>query len=208
MLKTLMIGGAILLAAGTAQAHYLWAERDGSGPARAYFGEWSEDVREKKEMYGKYVGAPRAIAPDGKELTVTSGDTHLDIAATAPGDVRVTGRFVTDKGTAILYQAKAGRTDTEAKLDLELVPTAAGSNTFVLLLKGKPLAKTEVKVFGPPKWEKPFRTDDAGRVTVQTPWSGQYVAEVAHIEKTSGTWDGKPFEQIRHVATITFTGAP
>ncbi|HKU96448.1 MAG TPA: DUF4198 domain-containing protein [Vineibacter sp.] len=208
MLKTLIMTGAIVVAAGTAQAHYLWAERDGSGPARAYFGEWSEDLREKKEMYGKYVGAPSALASDGKELPVTAGDTHLDIAAGAPGDVRVTGRFVTDKGTAILYQAKAGRSDTAAKLDLELVPIAAGSNTFVLLLKGKPLAKAEVKVFGPPKWEKPFRTDDAGRVTVQTPWSGQYVAEVNHVEKTSGTWDGKPFEQIRHVATITFAGAP
>ncbi|HEX2889289.1 hypothetical protein [Vineibacter terrae] len=207
MLKALMVGGALLLAAGAAQAHYVWIERDGDGPARAYFGEWAEDLREKKEMYGKYVGAPRAIAPDGKELPVTSGDTHIDIAA-APGDVRLTARFVTDKGTAILYQAKAGRTGTAGRLDLELVPTAAGSNSFVLMLKGAPLAKTEVKLFGPPKWEKTLRTDEAGRVTVQTPWPGQYVAEASHVEKASGTWDGKPYEQIRHVATITFAAAP
>jgi hypothetical protein len=44
-----LIAGAILfLALGeTVHAHFLWLERDGDGPARAYFGEWIDDIREK-----------------------------------------------------------------------------------------------------------------------------------------------------------------
>jgi hypothetical protein len=46
--------------------------------------------------------------------------------------------------TRTIYYAKAGRSETVAKLDLELVPTAAEGNTLVLLFYGVPLAKTEV----------------------------------------------------------------
>ena len=31
----------------TVHAHFIWLERDGDGPARAYFGEWIDDVGEK-----------------------------------------------------------------------------------------------------------------------------------------------------------------
>ena len=36
-----------LFLVSSARAHYLWLERDGDGPARAYLGEWVEDIREK-----------------------------------------------------------------------------------------------------------------------------------------------------------------
>jgi hypothetical protein len=42
------VSAVLLLALSeTAQAHFLWLERDGDGPARAYFGEWIDDIREK-----------------------------------------------------------------------------------------------------------------------------------------------------------------
>ena len=37
----------LLAASAVAQAHYVWLEGDGTGPARAYFGEFGEDLREK-----------------------------------------------------------------------------------------------------------------------------------------------------------------
>jgi hypothetical protein len=44
----LFFSAIILLALSeTVHAHFLWLERDGDGPARAYFGEWIDDVREK-----------------------------------------------------------------------------------------------------------------------------------------------------------------
>ena len=32
---------------GIAQAHFVWIERDSEGPARVYFGDWADDIREK-----------------------------------------------------------------------------------------------------------------------------------------------------------------
>ena len=44
----LIIGAVSFLAlSDTVHAHFVWLERDGDGPARAYFGEWIDDIREK-----------------------------------------------------------------------------------------------------------------------------------------------------------------
>ena len=44
----LIVSAVLLLALSeTVHAHFLWLERDGDGPARAYFGEWIDDIREK-----------------------------------------------------------------------------------------------------------------------------------------------------------------
>jgi hypothetical protein len=66
-------------------------------------------------------------------------------------------------------------------LDLELVPTVPDGNIFVLRFFGKPLAKSEVTIVGPPKWQKPLTTDDNGQITLPTPWAGRYVLEVIHL---------------------------
>ncbi|MEH3085322.1 MAG: DUF4198 domain-containing protein [Xylophilus ampelinus] len=204
MIKNTLLAG-LLAFGGLAQAHYLWIEPAAAGgEARAYFGEWADDLRETQAGYLRLVGAPRGMASDGALLPVTRHDDHLAFRP-AGGDARLAGGYVNDKGVISLYQAKAGRTETAQRHPLELVPTAAGADTFTLLLAGKPLAKKEVVLFGPPKWQKTFRTDDAGRVTFATPWPGQYVAEVGHLDPgASGSWDGKPYTQTRHVSTLTF----
>ncbi|HKQ30310.1 MAG TPA: DUF4198 domain-containing protein, partial [Burkholderiales bacterium] len=102
---------------------------------------------------------------------------------------------------------KAGRVGIKARLDLELVPTAANANEFTLLFRGAPLAKTEVIVFGPPKWEKSFRSNDQGRVRIDTPWSGRYVIEVAHIEEKAGEIVGEKFDRTRNVFTLSFSAS-
>ncbi|HVO93551.1 MAG TPA: hypothetical protein VMT22_11955 [Terriglobales bacterium] len=44
----LIVGALLFLALSeTTHAHFFWLERDGDGPARAYFGEWIDDIREK-----------------------------------------------------------------------------------------------------------------------------------------------------------------
>ena len=40
---------ALMGATGAAQAHFVWLERSAEGPAKAYFGEWADDVREKRD---------------------------------------------------------------------------------------------------------------------------------------------------------------
>lgn len=204
-LKTTLLGLA-LAASGLAQAHFVWLDPVAAdGTAKAYFGEWADDMRETESGYLKMITAPRAPAPDGKLLPVTRHNDHLMFQAAPNADARLVGGYLNDKGVISLYQAKAGRTETQPRNPLELVPTAPNANTFTLLLAGKPLADKEVVLFGPPKWEKKFKTDKEGKVTLQTPWPGQYVAEIGHLDKEgSGTWEGKPYTQTRHVATLTF----
>jgi hypothetical protein len=61
-----------------------------------------------------------------------------------------------------------------------------------------------VKVFGPPRWEKGFRTDDQGRVTITTPWRGRYVVEAVHLEERPGGAGADAHDRLRHVATLSF----
>ena len=51
----------ILSLINTAQAHYVWLEREGEGPAYAYFGEWVDDIREKAGGLLDRIKAPRAF---------------------------------------------------------------------------------------------------------------------------------------------------
>ncbi|MBB3181771.1 DUF4198 domain-containing protein [Variovorax sp. Sphag1AA] len=195
-----------LAISSAAHAHFVWLEQspDG-GEAKAYFGEWAEDLRETETGHLKLIAAPRAVDAQGKQAPATRRADHFEVKAGASGDARLIGAYVNDKGVASLYQARAGRNETVARNALELVPEAPGSNSFTLVLDGKPLPKTKVVLFGPPKWEKSFYSDDAGKLALQTPWPGQYVAEVSHTDTNAGgTWDGKPYVQTRHVATLSF----
>lgn len=201
-----------LLAVGAAQAHFVWVERDGAGPARAYFGEWHHDVREQTGGRLDRIKAPRGFGADSRALLpIERRADHLEIAANAAGDVRLVEAGLAPRAdkrnggkTRTVYHAKAGRNDTAAKLELELVPDAANSERFVLLFRGEPLAKTDVTLFGPPKWQKPLRTDAAGRVALPTPWKGRYVAKVTHVEETPGEAGGETYDRVRHVFTLSF----
>ncbi|OZI65564.1 DUF4198 domain-containing protein [Bordetella genomosp. 1] len=186
-----------------ASAHFVWLEPAGDSKVRAYFGEWADDQREKVDGFlGKVITEPKvngkATKPAGK------GADYFEFDARA--DARL-GQAVLFKETLVDYNARLGRQDTKGELPLEIVPTAAGSNTFVLTFEGKPLAKTEVTVFGPPKWLKQYHTDEAGKFTIETPWSGQYVLEAGHSIEKTGEHDGKPFKKVRYVTTLTFEQA-
>ncbi|CAB3909568.1 DUF4198 domain-containing protein [Achromobacter piechaudii] len=204
-----LVAIALMGGAGAAQAHFVWLERGGEGPAKVYFGEWADDLREKQDgLLGKVLVSPVVTAADGTVLKASGkGADFVEYATTGKGDVRL-AQPIQFKETLVKYGAKVGRTDTQAKLDLELVPTAAGANSFVLNFEGKPLAKTEVTVFGPPKWEKRFWSDENGRIEITTPWPGQYVLEAAHVQEKAGEADGKSYAKIRYVSTLTFNVNP
>jgi uncharacterized GH25 family protein len=197
---------------GLAQAHFIWIEYDGEGVARAYFGEWAEDVREKTGGALDRIKAPRAFLSDQtKTLPLERRADHIEVAVTGVGDVHlVEGGLAAREDaraggkTKTVFHAKSGRRDTQAVLDLELIPVTANDSTFTLQLRGQPLAKAEVKVFGPPKWQKSLRTDDQGHVTLETPWAGRYVIEVVHVEEKPGESGGENYNRLRHVSTLSF----
>ncbi len=209
----LIVSAILLLALSqTAYAHFVWLERDGDGPARVYFGEWIDDIREKTGGLLDRFKAPRAFLGTSSEaLPVKRNDNHLEIGAKGRGDVRfvdsgVPAREDKEKGgvTKTIYYAKAGRAETAAKLDLELVPTATNGNTVVLVFLGAPLPKAELTIIGPSKWEKPLVTDEQGRVTLPTPWAGRYVLEVTHFDEKPGGSGEEKFSRTRHISSLSF----
>ncbi len=206
-MKTLLAKLLLLIViALPAQAHFVWIERDVQGNAAAYFGEWAANVRETEEGYLKLIAKPKAFTADGKELAVTRANDRINIAAAdAKGDLRLTDTYFGEKAKSVsFYQAKLGRTETAAKFDLELVPVAPNSNSFTLLLHGQPVPDADVTLFTSSGWSRTFKTDAAGKVTVETPWPGQAIIEVGHLEKKAGEKDGRAYESIRHVFTLTF----
>jgi hypothetical protein len=61
-----------------------------------------------------------------------------------------------------------------------------------------------VAAYGPPKWEKPLRTNDQGQITVPTPWAGRYVLEVVYVYEKNAEVDGVKFDRMRHESTLSF----
>jgi hypothetical protein len=201
-----------LLLISPARAHYVWIERDGDGPARAYFGEWIDNIREKTGGLLDRIKAPRVfLGPSSDPLPVKRNENNLEIAAQKRGDVRLVDNSMApredkEKGgiTKTIYYAKAGRAEAAGKLDFEIVPVKANDNTFIVLFAGSPLPKAEVTVAGPPKWEKRLTTDDQGRITVPTPWAGRYVLEVVHFDETLGGSGSEKFNRARHISSLSF----
>jgi len=51
-----------------AQAHFVWLEREDDGVARAYFGEWIDDIREKTGGLLDRFKAPRVLVAASNQL--------------------------------------------------------------------------------------------------------------------------------------------
>ena len=190
----------------------MWLERDGDGPARAYLGESINDIREKTGGLLDRIKAPQVfLGTSTNPLPAKRKESNLEIEVRGHGDVRLVEsgmppREDKEKGgvTKTIYYAKAGRAETAARLDLELVPTAPDGNAFVLMLFGKPLPKSEVTIVGPPKWQKALTTDDNGQVTFPTPWAGRYVMELIHFDERSGGSGNEKFTRTRHISSLSF----
>jgi uncharacterized GH25 family protein len=212
MFKTIGLVATLAVASLPAAAHFVWLERDGNGPARVYFGEWANDQREKTGARLDSIKSPVVFQADrARPAALTREADHIAAAITAPGDVRLVEeglapRADRDAGgkSKTVFNARAGRTETKGALDLELVPTADGGNTFTLLFRGTPVPRAEVTVFGPPKWTKSHRTDANGQITIATPWAGFYVLEAAHQDDKAGGSGEGAYDRVKLVTTLTF----
>jgi hypothetical protein len=196
-----------------AHAHYLWLERDGTGPAKAYFGEYADDLHEKAGGLLDRFKDPRPFLTSLNEpLPIEKRTDGFDIIAKGAGDLRLiddsgVARPDAERGgkTRTIYYAKAGRSETAAKMDLELIPTTPNGKEFTLLMRSAPLAKSELTIFAPSKWGKTLTTDDKGRVTFPLPWAGRYVVEIVYFEdKPGGEGDGK-YDRTRHISSVSFS---
>lgn len=197
----------VVLAIPAAQAHEVWVERDGNGPARIYLGEPENALPEGGDPEFHNLKAPKLVPAVTAALARKAG--YLEVAAPA-GDVRVQDDAVfapwgeDGKKEAIVYYARAGRTDPRAVLPLEIAPVAAGSDRFVLSRDGKPVPGADVRVITPEKWSKVIKTDAQGQVAVPPMGKGRYL--LSATQKDEGAFDtpqGK-VAVLHRTATTTF----
>ncbi|MFC7289005.1 hypothetical protein ACFQPC_13220 [Herminiimonas glaciei] len=194
-----LLATSLFLTSAAAHADYVWLERDTTGAAHAYVGEFEA----AKGAPGTITGA-RAFMADGKDLPLSVEAERLNIAAPASGDLRLAATRSSDKGVLNYFQAKNGRSETKAVNDLELVPTEANGNTFKLVWKGNTVAASQVNVETSEGWRRVLKPAKDGTVTLTTPFPARYLLEVSARVNGSVTLDGKKYDDVRHTATLTF----
>jgi uncharacterized GH25 family protein len=219
---TLLLATAATALPMLANAHYIWIERDakaGNQAARLYFGEVAE-VREQSPGRMDDIKGPRAWAVTSNgasELTVKRTQKYFAITGALSSQLVASesGYEVKDwssSGIGIvkpmyyarhsawpLKQAIAPSKD----LRLDIQPVAGSKDSFVVLFDGKPLPKIKTVIYAPNDWEKEYKTDAEGRISMPLPWKGQYVVEVIYKELTPGEFEGKKFDAFRHRAVLT-----
>lgn len=207
-MKTLSM--ALLALAGltsVAQAHEVWVERDGTGPARIYLGEPAEILPEGGDPEFEKLKAPKLVPASKAAQTRQAG--YIEVAAPA-GDVRVIDDSVfapwgdEGKKEGVIYYARAGRTEAKAGLPLEIVPTAANADSFTLIRDGKPVPAAKLTVIAPDKWTKELVTDAQGRATLPIKAKGRFIVTTSQEEKGDLSLAGQKVATLYHIATLTF----
>ena len=198
---------AIACLPAMAQAHEVWVERDGAGPARIYLGEPGDPLPEGGDPEFEKLKAPKLVPASSAAQVRKAG--YIEVAVPA-GDVRVIDDSVFDpwgeegKKEGVIYYARAGRSEANARMPLEIVPTAAGANSFTLVRDGKPLAGVKVTAISPDKWSKGFVTDAQGRVTLPIREKGRYILTATQEEKGDLSLRGAKVATLYNIATLTF----
>jgi uncharacterized GH25 family protein len=190
-------------------AHALWVEKEGEA-TKVFFGDWDTD---SKELTGKRLDNIKAeiLHPEGVGTETTREYDHILIQTKHAGDVGVVEPIaprksrLSDTINRTVYMGRAGRSESKVLLPLDLVPVEPNSNTFTVMLEGNPLPRASVTLWGPPKWSITVRSDEAGKVTFKTPWKGDYLAEVRHVDETKGELGGVTYDQSTYAMSLSFS---
>lgn len=188
-----------LLCAPLANADYLWLERGAGQSATSYFSE----LQPGEHLPVAQLQNPRIVLGEGKSEPLKATVESFQIASPPPGDLRVAAQRA-EGSTLTIYQAREGRTETRAQNDLELVPTTPGGNTFALHWKGTVVPASQVNVYTSEQWTRSLKPAADGTVTLTTPFPARYVLEVSAQVNGGANVDGKRYDRVIHVSTLSF----
>lgn len=199
---------ALLASASPASAHIVWIERSAPDAVQVYFGE-PDDHEKTGEVLDHLV--PTLTTGNDHALPIERKPDHiLAHVRSEASDVRLVDERYPPFGEGargvmrpIMY-ARSGRTETRAAMAFELVPMETGSNRFTLLLDGKALPGHKVIATAPGGVTSEVVTDASGVVTLPSPASGQHILKASVIDRTPGSYAGKPFDMTARVTTLTF----
>ena len=211
-----------LLMLGTVQAHHVWIEQNAQG-AQLFFGEFGENMREVSPgLLDKFGGpvAQRISAKGSEALQVSKTAAGFGLSARAgKGESLIAEdpaypsfEIKGDKpGRGIYVPAARLVTDLnkqEPKLTLDLVPTGVSGKDgaeFQAFYKGQPLPKAKVMVITPSGWAQEHHTDAQGKISASLPWSGTYVLEMSHADRTAGERAGEKYDRASYVTSLTIS---
>lgn len=194
-----------------ASAHQVWIERDATGPAKVYVGD-VDGERDHGDDVAKLAATTQVFTKDVKQLAKLSvKPEYLEAAVTDAGDVRLINDQVwkpwknkDGQLQAAVFNSRAGRTETNAALDFELVPVKANGNVFTLTFKGQPVADKKVTVVNPDQWTKGFKTNKDGRIEVSAKEKGRYILMSNHEVKGDYEIAGEKVQKLSYTTTLSF----
>lgn len=211
MIKKTLVTMLLSSFAVAGSAHQVWVERDASGPAKVYVGD-VDGERDHGDDVAKLAATTQVFGKDSKQLAkLTTKNEYLEAAVSGTGDVRLIADQVwkpwknkDGQMQAAVFNSRAGRTETTAALDFELVPVKANGNVFTLTFKGEPVANKKVSVINPEQWVKGFTTDKEGRVQVPLQGKGRYILMSNHELKGDLEVAGDKVQKISYTTTLSF----
>lgn len=216
-----LIVSNLLFTASVAQAHEVWLERDASGPVRVYLGEPGEP--DSGGDIDKLKGSLVFTQNKADGFAIEQKEDHWSANVTQSGDVRYYSESVwmpwkadgpewwefwkEDNGILQggILEAKAGRLDTQAKLNLEFVPKSSNGDHFVLIFQGKPLAKHELEVLTPEGDTVKITTDDSGSFDIKQNGKGRYLVSTYHRVDGPAKHSGMDVKSLLYITSLTFT---
>jgi len=208
MKKSLVAFMTIVGLSAPLAAHQVWLEREGS-VINEYFGHFP-NFKEKADGKKLELIKGTVVSPKEAYLKTVRQNDHLEVFVNKVGDIGVIEEFKPNKGKMVdftvrtIFSGRDGRSESKSLLPLDLVPDAPNSDTFTLMFNNKPLPKTKVEVTAPNTWNKSFMSDEAGKVTLKTPWLGDYVVQVDYSDKTKGEAQGIAYEQTNYIMSLHF----
>jgi len=186
----------------SAQAHMLWLERGTNQQTHAFFGEYSEQLKETQQGALKSFNQAKAVQ-SRKSFSPQMQQDHLLYATQGQTDVQLSHELI--YGESLLsYHAKSGRQNLKADSELDIVPAQPNSNTFTVMYQGKPTADVKVTVYSPQHWLKNYTTNNQGQINIATPWKGQYVLEVSQEVDKTGKLNQQVYKKQYLVTTLSF----
>jgi len=211
--------GMILVA--FAQAHAIFITASGEKVVVVFSDSLEPDTKVKEATW-KRVGTPTLSARDakGKVTEVKTESAEASLKATVPAGTAIVYGTVPygistrgDKPKLLTFYSKAvldGSTGKAATLGnaavLEIVPEVeAGKVRFLVLAKGKPVAKTEVGVMVPEKNETETVTTDDKGLTPAFDAKGRFGVTVRVTEAKAGELKGEKYDEVGLTATLVFT---
>ena len=210
IIRAAFIAGSLLFAT-IALGHQVWIERGPGQSAKVFHGEPAAGFIEKAGGGLDKIQPIVFHADKSKPLAQTRHDDHIQVSGVSSGDLRLVvenfpiWKEADGSSQRAVYYAREGRSETKQVLALELVPTAAGSDAFILMRDGKPVAGHDIALLAPGGWSKSLKTDSNGRVNLETPWPGRYIAEALLEDESKTRHNGQEISKTYHVSTIAFT---